>query len=130
MSSAPTASCKVTYAFIIQPALKPQLGTTSHAMCAITATKIDCIWDKPFIGLLGNGHHNVIITTTISYISLVPYVRGSANGEVCIWDMASWSEAGHIPGAHSWMVIGLVMDLEGHIFCVAIMDMSNYGIWA
>eukprot|EP00957_Ditylum_brightwellii_P208328 15356877-Ditylum_brightwellii.AAC.2 len=96
-------------------------------MCTITTSKVNCIFAKPFIGLLSNCHHDGITATTASFISLVLYVSGSADGKVCIWDLASQSEVGHIPAAHSQMVTGLVMDLEGCNFLCG--DDGHVKLW-
>eukprot|EP00957_Ditylum_brightwellii_P115442 8804812-Ditylum_brightwellii.AAC.1 len=74
-------------------------------MQTITAVKIDSIYAKLFIGLLGNGHCDGIPTTFVICISLAPYVSGSADGEVCVWYLTIWSEVGHISGAHMQMVM-------------------------
>mmetsp|Transcript_10023 Transcript_10023/g.14699 ORF Transcript_10023/g.14699 Transcript_10023/m.14699 type:complete len:449 (-) Transcript_10023:296-1642(-) len=99
----------------LNPAQHPMQRAREYTR-AVTAAKIDRMFAKPFIGSLGNGHRDGITATAVSRVSLAPYVSGSADGEVCIWDLASRSEVGRIPGAHSRMVTGLAMDLEGRKF--------------
>eukprot|EP00957_Ditylum_brightwellii_P053307 4041238-Ditylum_brightwellii.AAC.1 len=71
-----------------------------------TSTQHNIQYNACYNSLLGNGHCNGITATATSCASFVLCVSGGANGEVCIWDLASQSELGRIPGAHSQMVMG------------------------
>lgn len=83
---------------------------------AVTAAKIDRMFAKPFIGSLKHGHLDSITATSTSPIALVPFISGSADGEIRIWDLSTQSLVSKIPGAHSKAITGLVFGNDGQLF--------------
>jgi WD repeat and SOF domain-containing protein 1 len=71
---------------------------------------------KPFIGDLDGGHRDGVTATCTSRNALVPFVSGSADGEIRIWDLGSRTLVKDLPGAHSRMVTGLVFSNDGRMF--------------
>lgn len=99
------------------------LKPTSHPMQrareytrAVTGAKIDRMFAKPLIGNLGNGHRDGVTATATSRRALAPFVSGSADGEVRVWDLASRRCVAELGGGHSRVVTGLVFGLDGRNF--------------
>jgi len=70
----------------------------------------------PFVGDLRGGHRDGITASCTSRNALVPFVSGSADGEIRIWDLASRTAVVELPGAHSRMVNGLIFANDGRMF--------------
>jgi WD repeat and SOF domain-containing protein 1 len=71
---------------------------------------------KPFIASLEGGHRDSVTASCMSRNALVPFVSGSADGEIRIWDLGSKSLVGELPGAHARSVTGLVFANDGRTF--------------
>lgn len=78
--------------------------------------KLDRLFAKPFIGSLEHGHRDGVTATATSRNALIPFISGSADGEICIWDITSQSLVRNIPGAHSRSITGLVFANDGRTF--------------
>jgi len=83
---------------------------------AVMSAKIDRMFAKPFIGSLEHGHRDSITSTSTSPNALVPFISGSADGEIRIWDLSNQSLVSNIPGAHSKAITGLVFGNNGRTF--------------
>uniref|UniRef100_A0A7S3QBG3 Sof1-like protein domain-containing protein n=1 Tax=Chaetoceros debilis TaxID=122233 RepID=A0A7S3QBG3_9STRA len=83
---------------------------------AVTSAKLDRMFAKPFIASLGEGHRDGVTSSCMSRNALVPFVSGSADGEIRIWDLGSKVMVKDLPGAHSRMVTGLVFANDGRTF--------------
>ena len=83
---------------------------------AVQSAKLDRMFAKPFLGSLGNGHRDAVNCTATSRHSLVPFVSGSIDGEVRVWDLQSRREVSEIPTAHAGIVSGVVIMRNGHEF--------------
>lgn len=83
---------------------------------ALQSAKLERMFAKPLIGNLGNGHRDAITCTATSRSSLVPFVSGSVDGEVRVWDLQSRREVREIPLAHTRQVSGVVMMREKQDF--------------
>lgn len=81
---------------------------------AVVATKLDKIFAKPFIGAL-EGHTDSVYCTSTVRNKNVPFISGSCDGEVKVWDLARrlcyWSSIGH-----TGFVRGIAPDTEGNSF--------------
>jgi len=75
---------------------------------------------KPFVAQLGGGqeggHRDGVTASCVSRNSLVPFVSGSGDGEVRIWDLGGQKLVKSLSGAHSRMVTGLVFGNCGRVF--------------
>ncbi len=83
---------------------------------AVTSAKLDRMFAKPFIASLECGHRDGVTASCTSRNALVPFVSGSADGEIRIWDLGSKNLVKELPGAHSRMVTGLTFANDGRTF--------------
>jgi WD repeat and SOF domain-containing protein 1 len=83
---------------------------------AVTSAKIDRMFAKPFIASLEGGHRDGVTASCTSRNALVPFVSGSADGEIRIWDLQGMGLVKALPGAHSRIVTGLVFANDGRAF--------------
>ena len=74
---------------------------------AVTSAKLDRMFAKPFLAGL-EGHSDGIMVTCRSRRSLRPFVSGSGDGEVRVWDLASQRCMIAYSNAHTGWVTGLV----------------------
>lgn len=81
---------------------------------AIVATKLDKIFAKPFIGAL-DGHSDGVYCMSAIRTNLVPFISGSCDGEIRVWDLAThkcvWNTF-----AHTGFVRGVAPDVSGYTF--------------
>lgn len=82
---------------------------------AVTGAKLDRMFAKPLIGNLGNGHMDGITSSATSRRALVPFISGSADGTVKLWDLSTRTQVAEMVG-HTKMVLGLTFSLEGQHF--------------
>jgi WD repeat and SOF domain-containing protein 1 len=82
---------------------------------AVTAAKLDHMFAKPLIGNLGNGHRDAVTCSATSRTSLLPFVSGSADGVVQLWDLATRTSQGEIV-AHKRTVTGVCFERNGQHF--------------
>eukprot|EP00557_Chaetoceros_sp_GSL56_P005328 CAMPEP_0176488148 /NCGR_PEP_ID=MMETSP0200_2-20121128/6549_1 /TAXON_ID=947934 /ORGANISM="Chaetoceros sp., Strain GSL56" /LENGTH=463 /DNA_ID=CAMNT_0017885101 /DNA_START=19 /DNA_END=1407 /DNA_ORIENTATION=- len=83
---------------------------------AVTSAKIDRMFAKPFIASLGEGHRDGVTASCVSKNALVPFVSGSADGEIRIWDLGEKNIVKDLPGAHSRRITGMVFGNDGSTF--------------
>jgi WD repeat and SOF domain-containing protein 1 len=81
---------------------------------ALTAVKLDNMFAKPFIGAL-DGHHDGIWCMTSIRSNLIPFISGSCDGELRIWDLATRKKAWNTI-AHTGYVRGVAPDVTGFTF--------------
>jgi WD repeat and SOF domain-containing protein 1 len=95
------------------PALHPFERAREYTK-AIVATKLDKIFAKPFVGAL-DGHKDGVYCTAIVRSKNVPFISGSCDGEIRVWDLARkkcfWSYI-----AHAGFVRGVAPDAQGSTF--------------
>lgn len=81
---------------------------------AVVATKMDKMFAKPFVGAL-SGHNDSVCCMSTVRNKIVPFISGSCDGEIKVWDLAErscfWSTA-----AHSGFVRGVAVDVQGKTF--------------
>ena len=77
---------------------------------ALTSAKISRMFAHPLIGNIGHGHRDAVTCSTISRRSLLPFVSGSADGTIAIWDLPSRTCLTMIQ-AHSRTVTDLTFDV-------------------
>ncbi len=81
---------------------------------ALTATKLDKMFAKPFIAAL-DGHKDTVYCCSTVRNKNVPFISGSCDGEVKVWDLGHrlcvWSA-----NAHSGFVRGVCPDASGTSF--------------
>lgn len=81
---------------------------------AVMATKLDKIFAKPFIGAL-DGHKDSVYCMSTIRSNLVPFISGSCDGELRVWDLSTrkcaWSTI-----AHTGFVRGVTSDVSGFTF--------------
>lgn len=81
---------------------------------ALVATKLDKIFAKPFITAL-DGHVDSVYCSSIIRNRVTPYISGSCDGELRVWDLATklcvWSTA-----AHTGYVRGIAVEPTGNTF--------------
>jgi len=80
---------------------------------AVQSVKLDRMFAKPFINSLEHGHRDGVTASCCSPNALVPFVSGSADGEIRIWDLASQKLVKDLPGSHSKAVTGLTFGNDG-----------------
>lgn len=83
---------------------------------AVTSAKIDRMFAKPFLASLGEGHRDGVTASCVSKNALVPFVSGSADGEIRIWDLGEKNLVRDLPGAHSRRITGMVFANDGSTF--------------
>lgn len=81
---------------------------------ALMATKLDKIFAKPFIGAL-DGHKDGIYCFSSVRNNLVPFISGSCDGEIIVWDLATRKMSWQVVG-HTGFVRGVTPDLTGNSF--------------
>ncbi len=95
------------------PALHPFERAREYTR-AVIATKLDKIFAKPFIGAL-DGHSDGVHCMSAIRSNLVPFISGSCDGEVRVWDLSTkktvWSTFGH-----TGFVRGIAPDVIGNAF--------------
>ena len=99
----------------LDPTYHPHQRAREYAR-AVTSAKIDRMFAKPFIGDLNGGHRDGVTASCTSRNALVPFVSGSADGEIRIWDLGSRTLVKDLAGAHSRMVTGLTFSNDGRMF--------------
>ena len=77
---------------------------------ALTSAKISRMFAHPLIGNIGHGHRDAVTCSTISRRSLLPFVSGSADGTIALWDLPSRTCVTMIQ-AHSRTVTDLTFDV-------------------
>jgi WD repeat and SOF domain-containing protein 1 len=95
------------------PALHPFEKEREYSR-ALTAVKLDNMFAKPFIGAL-DGHHDGIWCMTSIRSNLIPFISGSCDGELRIWDLATRKVAWNTI-AHTGYVRGVAPDVTGFTF--------------
>lgn len=95
------------------PALHPFEKAREYTR-AVVATKLDKIFAKPFVGAL-DGHRDGVYCMASVRTNLVPFISGSCDGEIRVWDLSSrkcaWSTI-----AHTGFVRGVAADVSGFSF--------------
>lgn len=81
---------------------------------AVVATKLDKIFAKPFVGALG-GHKDGVYCMSSVRSHLVPFISGSCDGEVRVWDLSTKHCVWHTI-AHEGFVRGVAPDVAGNAF--------------
>ena len=77
---------------------------------ALTGAKISRMFAHPLIGNIGHGHGDAVTCSTVSRRSLLPFVSGSADGTIALWDLPSRTCVTMIQ-AHSRTVTDLTFDV-------------------
>jgi WD repeat and SOF domain-containing protein 1 len=77
---------------------------------ALTSAKISRMFAHPLIGNIGHGHRDAVTCSAISRRSLLPFVSGSADGTIALWDLPSRTCVTMIQ-AHSRTVTDLTFDV-------------------
>jgi DDB1- and CUL4-associated factor 13 len=77
---------------------------------ALTGAKISRMFAHPLIGNIGDGHRDAVTCSTISRRSLLPFVSGSADGTIALWDLPSRTCVTMIQ-AHSRTVTDVTFDV-------------------
>ena len=95
------------------PALHPFERVREYTK-AVVATKLDKMFHKPFIGAL-EGHNDSVNCCAIVRNKNVPFISGSCDGVVKVWDLAHrscyWTAT-----AHAGFVRGIAPDAQGNTF--------------
>lgn len=95
------------------PELHPMARAREYTK-ALTATKMDAMFAKPFIGSM-DGHSDGVFCMTTIRNSNMPLISGACDGELRVWDIPSkrcvWSTVGH-----TGFVRGVVADVRGTTF--------------
>jgi WD repeat and SOF domain-containing protein 1 len=81
---------------------------------AVVATKLDKIFAKPFVGAL-DGHRDGVYCMSPIRTNLVPFISGSCDGELRVWDLGSRKCAWNTV-AHTGFVRGVAPDVSGFSF--------------
>jgi DDB1- and CUL4-associated factor 13 len=82
---------------------------------AVVGAKLDRMFAKPLIGNLGNGHMDGVTASATSRKALIPFISGSADGQVKLWDLSTRTQVAQMNG-HAKMVLGLCFSLDGQHF--------------
>lgn len=95
------------------PALHPFDRAREYTK-AIVATKLDKIFAKPFVGCL-DGHRDGVYCMSSVRGRVVPFISGSCDGEIRVWDLPSRSSVWSCVG-HTGFVRGVTPDSTGQTF--------------
>lgn len=79
---------------------------------ALTATKMERMFAKPFVGQLGNGHRDGIYTISKNFKALNKLATGSADGVIKYWDLSTSTELASFK-AHYGQVTGTAVTPNG-----------------
>lgn len=79
---------------------------------ALTATKMERMFAKPFLGQLGNGHRDGVYTISKNFQVLNKLATGSADGVIKYWDLSTQSEIAAFRG-HYGQVTGTSVTPDG-----------------
>ncbi|KAL7662968.1 Sof1-like protein domain-containing protein [[Candida] zeylanoides] len=98
----------------LDPALHPFERAREYTK-ALTATKMERMFAKPFVGQLGDGHRDGVYQVAKNFASTSQVASASADGVIKYWDMTSRRETVSFK-AHYGMVSGLcVTPSQGHV---------------
>lgn len=89
----------------LDPALHPFERAREYKR-ALTATKLERMFAKPFVGQLGDGHRDGVYCLARNFRTTNEVASGAGDGVVKYWDMTSRDEIASIR-AHHGMVTGL-----------------------
>ena len=95
------------------PALHPFERAREYTR-AVTASKLDRLFAKPFVGALSE-HSDGVYCSATNPRSLVSFLSGAADGEVILWDLATQGKRWSVL-AHAGMVRGLAVASDGDSF--------------
>lgn len=95
------------------PALHPFEREREYTR-ALTSVKLDKIFAKPFVGAL-DGHRDGIWCMSTIRGNLVPFISGSCDGELRVWDLST-RKLGWSTIAHTGFVRGVAPDVSGYTF--------------
>lgn len=95
------------------PALHPFEKAREYSR-AVTASKLDKIFAKPFVGAL-DGHRDGVYCMSTLRTNLVPFISGSCDGEIRVWDLSARKSVWNTVG-HTGFVRGIVPDVSGFSF--------------
>lgn len=113
----------------LDPALHPFERAREYTK-ALTATKLERMFAKPFVGQLGRGHIDAVYTLALNPKMLNAAASGSADGVIKYWDLSSQEETYSVQ-AHENIVRGLTVTPEGRLLSCAsdktvkLWDMKN-----
>jgi WD repeat and SOF domain-containing protein 1 len=98
----------------LDPALHPFERAREYTK-ALTATKMERMFAKPFVGQLGDGHRDGVYQVAKNFASTSQVASASADGVIKYWDMTLRRETVSFK-AHYGMVSGLcVTPSQGHV---------------
>ena len=91
----------------LDPALHPFERAREYTR-AVTATKLERMFARPFVGQLGDGHRDGVYCIAKNYKTTNQVASGSGDGVVKYWDLTSRQEALSFR-AHYGLVTGLLI---------------------
>ncbi|KAI7943729.1 hypothetical protein MJO28_011257, partial [Puccinia striiformis f. sp. tritici] len=89
----------------LDPTLHPHSRAREYTR-AVTATKLNRMFAKPFIGQL-DGHRDSVYTMAKDPLKLTQIASGSGDGDVRVWDLANRISTISLKDAHKGKVTGL-----------------------
>lgn len=89
----------------LDPNLHPHSRAREYTR-AVTASKLNRMFAKPFIGQL-DGHRDGVYTMAKDPLKLTQVASGSGDGEVRVWDLANRTSTISLKNAHQGKVSGL-----------------------
>lgn len=94
---------------------------------ALTATKMERMFAKPFVGQLGNGHRDGIYTISKNFKALNKLATGSADGIIKYWDLSTSTEIASFK-AHYGQVTGTSVTPGGELLSCG--DDKTVKLWS
>lgn len=82
---------------------------------AVTATKLEKIFAKPFIGAM-DGHRDSVNVMCCVRNRPLPLLSGGCDGEIRVWDLMRRETVWSVSGAHRGFVRGLATAQDGNSF--------------
>ncbi|KAA1096117.1 rRNA-processing protein sof1 [Puccinia graminis f. sp. tritici] len=89
----------------LDPTLHPHSRAREYTR-AVTATKLNRMFAKPFVGQL-DGHRDSVYTMAKDPLKLTQVASGSGDGDVRVWDLANRISTISLKDAHKGKVTGL-----------------------
>lgn len=99
----------------LDPALHPFERAREYTR-AVTATKLERMFARPFVGQLGDGHRDGVYCLARNFRTTNQVASGSGDGVVKYWNMTSRAETLSFR-AHYGMVTGLFVSPAGLLSC-------------